>query len=93
MIAANIYQSCQKLVFLSLIGASSLLTGCFGGGDSDAPTNGGATVTPGPGETGSQRVSDVVAYLNGLPSSDSAEARDVAGVELVADDSAEPIAL
>jgi hypothetical protein len=99
MIANYSFSVCRKAAYCAVICSIGLLAGCFGGGDSvqaSAPGSGaGGTVPTGPGETGSQRVSDVVNYLNelGTSASDSAEARLVAGIELVADDSAEPTSL
>ena len=68
---------------------AALLAGC-GGDSDDHGANGAGGPPPGPV---AQTITDVVAYINGLITSDSAEPVDINPLTLVAGDSAEPAPL
>ena len=69
--------------------SAALLAGC-GGSNDDHGANGAGGPPPGPAL---QTITDVVAYINGLITSDSAEPVDINPLTLVASDSAEPAPL
>ena len=66
--------------------SAALLAGC-GGSNDDHGANGADGPAPGPV---AQTITDVVAYINGLITSDSAEPVDINPLTLVADDGSEP---